>query len=64
MDIEKEFISVAVDKKIAKKFKELVKSNGYTQKYVVTQLILKTIKDLENKELNQMGGLFNAEKRD
>ena len=64
MDTEKRFVSVAVDKNIAKEFRELVKSNGYTQKYVLTELITKTIRDFKNNEFNQMGGLFNAKKTD
>ena len=64
MEKKTEFLAAELDRDIVQEFKKLVKSNGYTQKFVLEKIVKQTIRDFKNHELNNMGGLFNAEKRD
>ena len=59
-----QYVGVELDRELARKFKELVKSNGYSQKFVIEILIKAAMVELEKKDFNRIGGLFNAEKRD
>ena len=60
---ETEFLAVHVNKEVVGKFKELVRSNGYSQKFVIYKLISMAVNDFENKELKNMGWLLDADKR-
>ena len=64
MKREEELLSVRVDKELSQKFKKLIRSSGYTQKAVLAEVVREATRILEAKEMAEVGGLFNAEKRD
>jgi len=64
MQREEELLSVRVDKELSQKFKKLIRSSGYTQKAVLVEVVREATRILEAKEMAEVGGLFNAEKKD
>jgi len=59
-----EILSVRVERELSQKFKKLIRSSGYTQKAVLTEVVKEATRILEAKEMAEVGGLFNAEKKD